>query len=133
MSHGVSYVCMYIHAVANSVMLHYTYHTIFITQFLKFRYKLYVASQLAPCSPVKYAGCTPGLILYAIIVLRWLCFLRMCNISDACTCTNRLLPFNVAFSLPMIRYNHYQDLKFVPFKKIILSSKFIQEFPEHIA
>ena len=44
-----------------------------------------------------------------------------------------LFPFNVAFSLPMIRYNHYQDLQFVPFKKICLHFKFIREFPEHIA
>lgn len=75
---------------------------------------------------MKYAECTPGLTLCAIIVLSKFCFRGMYHISvckyrwefDVCTYTNRLLPLNVAFSLPMIHNNHYQDMKFIPFKNI---------------
>jgi hypothetical protein len=60
LSHGTcSYICMYINAVADSVML-YLQHD-FYNIIFKIKHKLYTASGYAPPPPRKNSGCAPGI------------------------------------------------------------------------
>jgi hypothetical protein len=62
-----SYICMYINAVANGIMLYLLcdfYNIIFKT-----KHKLYVDSGLPPPPATKTSGCTPASLLLSVVFM----------------------------------------------------------------